>query len=86
MPTKLRWHAEITGHVVQFFRRNPQKPNSRLAPRWKAEYHTIKDAKEAKRVSELVKKLAPKVLRVLTTRALVEQFLSELSVALQASA
>src|SRR5277367_3201163 len=52
MTDKPRWHAEITGKFVQFLSRDPAKPNSRLASRWKAEYHTLKDAKEAKRVRE----------------------------------
>jgi hypothetical protein len=52
MAAKPRWHAEITGHVIQFFSRNPQKPTSRLASRWKAGYATLRAAKEAKRVWE----------------------------------
>lgn len=52
MTPKPRWHAEITGKFVQFYSRDPRKPNSRPASRWKAEYATLAHAEEAKRVWE----------------------------------
>jgi hypothetical protein len=50
--TKPRWYADISGHVVQRFSRDPGKPDSRLASRRKVENSALKDAKDAKRAWE----------------------------------
>jgi hypothetical protein len=43
-----RFRAEVTGHFVQFFSRNPKIKTVRWHSRFKAEYHTRRDAKAAK--------------------------------------
>jgi hypothetical protein len=43
-----RFRAEIAGHFVQFFSRNPKTATVRWHSRFKCEYHTLRDAKAAK--------------------------------------
>jgi hypothetical protein len=43
-----RYRAEITGHFVQFFSRNPKATTVRWHSRFKEEYHTLRDARAAK--------------------------------------
>lgn len=48
MTTSPRYRAEVTGHFVQFFSRNPKTTTVRWHSRFKAEYHTLRDARAAK--------------------------------------
>ena len=48
MPDVHRYRAEVTGHFVQFFSRNPKTTTVRWHSRFKAEYHTLRDARAAK--------------------------------------
>jgi hypothetical protein len=48
MPDAPRYRAEVTGHFVQFFSRNPKTTTVRWHSRFKAEYHTLRDARAAK--------------------------------------
>ena len=43
-----RYRAEVTGHFVQFFSRNTKTATVRWHSRFKAEYHTLRDARAAK--------------------------------------
>jgi len=43
-----RYRAEVTGHFVQFFSRNPKRATVRWHSRFKAEYRTLRDARAAK--------------------------------------
>jgi hypothetical protein len=43
-----RYRAEVTGHFVQFFSRNPKAATVRWHSRFKAECHTLRDARAAK--------------------------------------
>ena len=43
-----RFRAEVTGHFVQFFSRNPKTTTVRWHSRFKAEYRTLRDARAAK--------------------------------------
>ena len=48
MPNTPRFRAEVTGHFVQFFSRNPKTATVRWHSRFKAEYRTLRDARAAK--------------------------------------
>jgi hypothetical protein len=48
MPDAPRYRAEVTGHFVQFFSRNPKTATVRWHSRFKAEYYTLRDARAAK--------------------------------------
>jgi hypothetical protein len=48
MPDTPRYCAEVTGHFVRFFSRNPKTTTMRWHSRFKAEYHTLRDARAAK--------------------------------------
>ena len=48
MPDAPRYRAEVTGHFVQFFSRNPKTTTVRWHSRFKAEYRTLRDARAAK--------------------------------------
>jgi hypothetical protein len=64
MTSPPRFRAEVTGHFVQFYSRNPTIRTVRWHSRFKAEYHTLKDAKAAKaRYEESGKILWPDDLR-----------------------
>lgn len=48
MTDSSRYRAEVTGHFVQFFSRNTKTTTVRWHSRFKAEYHTLRDARAAK--------------------------------------
>lgn len=47
MPDTPRYRAEVTGHFVQFFSRNPKTATVRWHSRFKAEDRTLRDARAA---------------------------------------
>jgi|SRR5580698_8169907 hypothetical protein len=57
MITIPRFRAEVTGHFVQFFSRDPQIKTVRWHSRFKAEYHTLRDAKAEKTQYEATGKI-----------------------------
>jgi len=57
MPDAPRYRAEVTGHFVQFFSRNPKTTTVRWHSRFKAEYRTLRDARAAKARYEAIGKI-----------------------------
>jgi hypothetical protein len=52
-----RYRAEVRGHFVQLFSRNPKTTTVQWHSRFKAEYHTLRNARAAKEKYEACGKI-----------------------------